>query len=203
MHSVNSALTMHHMVQYLSVSTYCLLAMWSIVLYRSPVRCSKPCIGHQCAGCVKSGIGVESVSRARGKESPMMDPETRDALDVALSKAVEKLGYSTLREHQVQAVKAFVRGQDVFVSLPTGSGKSLCFCILPALFDILRGVEERSVVVIVSPLIALMKDQVRVMNGRGLKSVYVGDCESEDAVAAVCSGTYQLVYMSPEALLTD
>ena len=116
---------------------------------------------------------------------------------------MEKLGYSTLREHQMQAVKAFVRRQDVFISLPTGSGKSLCFCIVPALFDIMREVEERSVVVIVSPLIALMKDQVSAMKRRGVKSVYVGDCESEDAVAAVCSGAYQLVYMSPEALLTD
>ena len=58
-------------------------------------------------------------------------------------------------------------------------------------------------VVIVSPLIALMKDQLRAMNGRDVKSVYVGDCDSEYAVAAICSGTYQLVYISPEALLTD
>lgn len=57
--------------------------------------------------------------------------------------------------------------------------------------------EERSLVVIISPLIALMKDQVRAMTSRSVRSVYVGDCESEDAVAAVCSGTYQLVYMSP------
>ncbi len=54
-----------------------------------------------------------------------------------------------------------------------------------------------------SPLIALMKDQVRAMDMKGLKAVYVGDCEDEDAVTSVCKGAFELVYMSPEALLTD
>ena len=81
----------------------------------------------------------------------------------ALRRATTKLGYSTLHSQQERVVKAFVQGPDVFVSLPTGSGKSLCYCLLPSLFDALRGIEGKSVVVVVSPLISPMKDQVRAM----------------------------------------
>ena len=76
----------------------------------------------------------------------------------ALSRAATKLGYSTLLPQQERVVRAFVQGRDVFVSLPTGSGKSLCYCLLPLLFD---GSQRKSIVVVVSPLISLMKDQVR------------------------------------------
>ena len=60
-----------------------------------------------------------------------------------------------------------------------------------------------SIVVVVSPLIALMMDQVRAMLERRLSMVYVWDCNDEKAVAVVCNGQYQLVFMSPDALLTD
>ena len=126
-------------------------------------------------------------------------------IERALETAAEKLGYSSLRPHQKRAVTKFVQGHDVFISLPTGSGKSLCFCILPGVFDELREVADHSsmssIVVVVSPLISLMKDQVRAMTERGMTAVFVGDC-NEDLVAGVCQGRYQLVYMSPEALLT-
>ncbi len=122
---------------------------------------------------------------------------------LAIAAAVRKLGYSELRPKQELVVKKFVRGQDVFVSLPTGSGKSLCYCILPTVFDGLRKVEGQSIVVVVSPLISLMKDQVLAMSRRGVKAVYVGECEDNKAVIDVCGGNFQLVYMSPESLLTD
>ena len=51
--------------------------------------------------------------------------------------AGKKLGYSSLREKQIQIVKHLLSEQDVFVSLPTGSGKSLCYCVLPYAFDAL------------------------------------------------------------------
>ena len=53
-----------------------------------------------------------------------------------------------------------------------------------------------------SPLIALMKDQVRAMADRGMRAVFVGDCD-EEGIARVCAGLYQLFSLSPEALLTD
>ena len=56
----------------------------------------------------------------------------------AASEALKRLGYSELRPQQEEVVRKLVQGHDVFVSLPTGSEKSLCYCILPEVFDILR-----------------------------------------------------------------
>ena len=80
-------------------------------------------------------------------------------LDAIILKACVKLGYPLLRENQLKAVKSFMQGNDVFLILPTGSGKSLCFSVLPFAFDYLYG-RVGSIVIVVSPLIALMKDQV-------------------------------------------
>ena len=68
---------------------------------------------------------------------------SESAIDLAIRRAAEKLGYSKLRHQQVRAVKNFVQGNDVFVSLPTGSGKSLCYSILLATFDSLFGADGR------------------------------------------------------------
>lgn len=87
-----------------------------------------------------------------------------ECVSKAIAKAAEQLGYESLRSNQELVVKHFVGGRDVFVSLPTGSGKSLCYCILPGVFDILRrknSTSNQSIAIVVSPLIALMKDQVR------------------------------------------
>ena len=91
----------------------------------------------------------------------------------AILLAAEQLGYSELRPRQYQALSSFVGGSDVFVCLPTGSGKSLCYCLLPVVFDCLKGSAGESVVIVVSPLIALMLDQVRAMTERNVKAVYL------------------------------
>ena len=69
-----------------------------------------------------------------------------------------KLGYAHLKPEQVAVFNAFVGGRDVFAALPTGYGKSVCFAILPHVFDILRGFSG-SIVLCVSPLTSLMLDQ--------------------------------------------
>lgn len=123
----------------------------------------------------------------------------------AIAKATFQLCFSELRPKQDEAVRLFLRGKDVFVWLPTGSGKSLCYCLLPKAFDHLhnsRDAETQSKVVVVSPLIALMIDQVRAMTERNISAVYAGEAEGE-VETDICSGKYQLVFMSPEALLTD
>ena len=97
-------------------------------------------------------------------------------------------------------MKKLAQGNDVFVNLPTGSGKS--FCIIPPLFDALRN-EPGSIAIVVSPLVALMKDQVEAMKKRGISAVYVGDSSGHDITTKICSGTFQLVYLSPESLLTN
>ena len=56
-----------------------------------------------------------------------------EVLTAAIRVATIKLGYKELKPSQELAVRSLVDGRDVFVSLPTGSGKSLCFCVLPEL----------------------------------------------------------------------
>ena len=82
-------------------------------------------------------------------------------MEVSIGNASERLGYSSLKSQQKRAIISYLEGNDgVFVySLPTGSGKSLCFALLPFAFDdFLR--REGSIAIVVSPLISLMKDQV-------------------------------------------
>jgi ATP-dependent DNA helicase RecQ len=69
------------------------------------------------------------------------------------------MGYSNLKKQQEAVVRHVLSKGDVFVSLPTGKGKSLCYSVLPLVFDQLRQPREtRSLVLVVSPLITLMKD---------------------------------------------
>ena len=128
-------------------------------------------------------------------------------IDGVLASTAKEMGYGELRTKQETVVRQFLCGRDVFVSLPTGSGKSLCYCILPRVFDKLRkteSCESRSMAVVVSPLIALMKDQVRAMTQRDVRAVYVGEVrEGGEVYIEICEGKYQLIFMSPEALLTD
>ena len=85
------------------------------------------------------------------------------------------------------------------MSLPTGSGKSFCYCILPLVFDKLRrwrGTDSRSIAVVVSPLKALMKDQVMAMTCRDVSAIYVGEVEEgSDTFLRICGGKYQIVYL--------
>ena len=97
----------------------------------------------------------------------------------------------------------FAKGRDVFVSLPTGYGKSLCYVILPSVFDELRKSDKKSIVLVVSPLIALMKDQVDSINAMGLSAIHISDRQfiSTTVKQSVKHGEYQLIFISPEALI--
>ena len=97
-----------------------------------------------------------------------------EEIDHATEYALGQLGYASLKEKQKEALSAFARGSDTFVSLPTGYGKSLCYCLLPLVFDALRGTFGRSIVTCVSPLTALMLDQRRKYTPRCLATEFVG-----------------------------
>ena len=79
--------------------------------------------------------------------------------ELAVRTAVERLGCKKLRAKQLEVVTSFLKGRDVFAILPTGFGKSLCYACLPFAFDSLLGRKD-SVVVVITPLTAIMKDQV-------------------------------------------
>ena len=119
--------------------------------------------------------------------------------------AASSLGYSSLKNEQKRAIEAFIGGKDVFVSLPTGYGKSLCFALLPLVFDMMRGVDKASIAIIISPLISLMQDQVANFNRKGISSVCVSDKEttSKESRRNILKGRYQLIFMSPESLFRN
>ena len=98
-------------------------------------------------------------------------------MDNAIATAAYSLGY-VLKPEQRTSIFQFASGSDEFVSLPTGYGKSLCYTLLPPVFDLLRGVKEKSIVLVVSPLLALMKNQVASISEKGLSAVFISDKDS-------------------------
>ncbi|MCH8845041.1 MAG: DNA helicase RecQ [SAR324 cluster bacterium] len=108
-------------------------------------------------------------------------------------------GFQSFRPGQEAVVDAILSGQDVLAVMPTGSGKSLCFQI-PALG---RG----GLAVIVSPLIALMQDQVSALNLAGVRAETINSsrerAENVDSWRRVAAGKVDLLYLSPERLMTE
>ena len=133
-------------------------------------------------------------------------------VEVAIRKAFRRLGYPDAKEEQLKAAREFISGRDVFVCLPTGSGKSMCYGCLPYAFDELAAnsfkdsstnAEPSAIVLIVSPLTALMEDQVKMFTDMGLKAAFVGEAQDDQSVEqGVKNGEYSLVYMSPESMMT-
>ena len=121
-------------------------------------------------------------------------------VDQILSSSVSSLGYADLKLEQKQAIKSFIQKKDVFVILPTGFGKSLCYGCLPLVYDSLKK-RKGSIVIVISPLIVLMEDQVEKFSLRGLSAVWVGPC-SKEVHQQVINGEYQLVFISPESILS-
>ncbi|MBM3908402.1 MAG: DNA helicase RecQ [Gemmatimonadetes bacterium] len=108
-------------------------------------------------------------------------------------------GYPAFRGQQAEVIEHVAAGGDALVLMPTGSGKSLCYQI-PALM-------RPGVCVVVSPLIALMHDQVAALNELGVRAAYLNSTLSAAEAAAVerqvRAGELDLVYVAPERLLTD
>ena len=105
-------------------------------------------------------------------------------------------GYETFRPLQERVVNSLLDGHDVAVVMPTGGGKSLCYQ-LPAL------VLGRTVIV-VSPLIALMQDQVAQLRQMGIPAAFVNSSlstsEQREVIETAIRGDYRLLYFSPERL---
>ncbi|XP_022780469.1 Bloom syndrome protein homolog [Stylophora pistillata] len=88
--------------------------------------------------------------------------------------------------------------RDVFINLPTGFGKSLIYQALPLVFDAMH--REGHIVVVISPLVSLMKDQVQKLKNLGISAITLSDIEEGDA-NAVEKGIFSVIYGSAEAFL--
>jgi len=122
-----------------------------------------------------------------------------DSLATARQALKRFYGYDNFRPMQGDIIGSILGGQDTVVLMPTGGGKSVCFQI-PA-------VVSQGVCVVVSPLIALMKDQVEALKANGIPAAYlnssVGQTEGSDVARAALSGHLKLLYVSPEKLLGE
>lgn len=128
--------------------------------------------------------------------------QSDSSLKCIIQQVACSLGYSNLKDKQKQSILEFIKGRDVFVSLPTGFGKSLCYIVLPYVFDELRGVQKKCMILVVSPLLALMKDQVANITAKGIASIHISDKEtsSSSKKRALLAGEYQIIFSSPESL---
>jgi ATP-dependent DNA helicase RecQ len=106
-------------------------------------------------------------------------------------------GFTSFRPLQEEIIRDSLAGRDVFALLPTGGGKSLCFQ-LPALV-------REGLTLVVSPLIALMKDQVDALQAAGIAATFLNSSltseESRKRLRGLHAGEYRLLYVAPERLL--
>ena len=105
-------------------------------------------------------------------------------------------GYTTFRPLQEDIITSVIEGNDCMALLPTGGGKSLCFQIPALLSD--------GICIVISPLIALMQDQVKNLTDKGIKAVALTNVEQQSELNRIldnCTfGGYKFLYLSPERL---
>ena len=122
-----------------------------------------------------------------------MKMATGMGVDEMILKAAVSLGYSNLKPEQKCILKAFVEEKDVFVALPTGFGKSLCYALLPLIFDMKRDMyRKKSICIVVSPLIMLMQDQSASFTTRGILARWFTRKLDRGRDSAVCGSTCYL-----------
>ncbi|KAI9314247.1 P-loop containing nucleoside triphosphate hydrolase protein [Dichotomocladium elegans] len=144
-----------------------------------------------------TSVQVTDVSSVRGPQDKY--PWSRD-----VRKALTRnFKLTDFRKNQLEAINTTIKGDDVFVLMPTGGGKSLCYQ-LPA---IIQGRERRGVTIVVSPLLSLMQDQVdQLVNGRGIAAALMnGQLSASDRKWVFGElqkdpPGMQLLYITPEMI---
>jgi len=108
-------------------------------------------------------------------------------------------GYPSFRLHQEEIISGVIRGEDAFVLMPTGGGKSVCYQIP----SILR----KGVGIVVSPLISLMKDQVDALAANGVEAAFynstLNEAKARRVLADLHAGRLDLLYVAPERLMGE
>ncbi|MFV1964365.1 MAG: RecQ family ATP-dependent DNA helicase [Pirellulaceae bacterium] len=121
-----------------------------------------------------------------------MESDANQNLDSHLA----RFGLTSFRPGQQDVISAVLAGRDCLCIMPTGGGKSLCYQ--------LPGVVRPGVALVVSPLIALMKDQVDALLSQGIRATYINSSlpfqEQRERLAGLADGQYDLVYVAPERL---
>jgi len=105
-------------------------------------------------------------------------------------------GYDDFRPSQEKVIDSILNGRDVLAVMPTGAGKSICYQI--------PGLMLPGITLVISPLISLMKDQVRALNEAGVHAAYINSSLTERQIAKALEnargGQYKIIYVAPERL---
>lgn len=108
-------------------------------------------------------------------------------------------GHTALRPAQQKAIAAVMEGRDTLAILPTGGGKSVCYQVPALLFP--------GVTLVVSPLIALMEDQVKALTGKGIRAAYINSTlsypEIQIRLDQAAAGNIRILYITPERIATE
>ena len=159
---------------------------WKEAIALLAVLCD-PHVREGATTAMQSHAPDRAPDRATNKSTPSDD---------VLQKTLQQLGYATFRPGQREAVQTLLDERRLLLVAPTGGGKSLCYQ-LPAL--LLPGTA-----VIVSPLIALMHDQVAALEKRGVSATFLAStlpgAEIKKRMGMLRQGVYKIVYVAPERL---
>jgi ATP-dependent DNA helicase RecQ len=132
-------------------------------------------------------------------EADRQHPDRDELAARALEVLERTFGYGSFRESQAEIIECVAAGGDAVVLMPTGGGKSLCYQI-PALL-------REGTALVVSPLIALMQDQVEALRQMGVRAAYLNSAlsfdESMEVIAAVRRKELDLLYVAPERLANE
>ena len=105
-------------------------------------------------------------------------------------------GYDSFRSNQQEIIETVLSGKDAIVIMPTGGGKSICYQ-LPAM-------HFKGLTLVISPLIALMKDQVDGLNANGIKADFYNSSQQaedqQEILSKAANGELKLLYVAPESL---
>jgi ATP-dependent DNA helicase RecQ len=108
-------------------------------------------------------------------------------------------GFTDFREGQAEVIQSVLAGEDAVVVMPTGGGKSLCFQLPAMMID--------GVTLVISPLIALMKDQVDALEARQIPTTFINSsltyAETNRRLSKIRMGEYKLVYIAPERFRSE
>lgn len=116
--------------------------------------------------------------------------------DILHAKLKENFGFEKFRPNQEAIIKGILSGEDTLAIMPTGGGKSICFQLPALLFP--------GITIVISPLIALMKDQVDSLKANGIQACFINSSQTETEqqfyIESIVSNKIKLVYVAPESL---
>ncbi|KAI6084179.1 ATP-dependent DNA helicase [Hypoxylon rubiginosum] len=146
------------------------------------------------------------------KRTKAEEPDDNDDLidRVAKTTLKENFGFDQFRHEQFSAIRSILRGENALVVFPTGAGKSLCYQIPAVAFEKIDAAKNdrdqmgSGITIVVSPLIALMKDQVDALLRRGIAAACLDSSKTyeqmQETNAAIREGRLRMLYCAPERL---